>query len=345
MTKISSLHDGYTLGDLSLFPQAYDDKSDLYIATNNAETTLQHALAFIGQKIIVQDASKFPEKGILRLGTAPGEFGPHELIYYEQRTSTVFYGLQRGFCNTKQCRWNTGSPVTSGVMAEHTNSLRDAIYQIETNLGTKTFPVTDTLNDLLQKLEEKWLAPRVLFRVTPSPLGPAPLTVKFQNFTLAHAVRFLWDFGDGTTSTEKNPIHIYRNEGSYTVKLDVITELGGTGVATKYDYILVDNEQVNPFFYAIADESTPGPLISVQTATKQNLVPSKINFIDQTDGRIMSRYWVWGDGEDTVQVTDPNIHTAWHYYQQPGTYDPSLLLVFSSTLLKRGFLQNKLVVT
>jgi PKD repeat protein len=32
---------------------------------------------------------------------------------------------------------------------------------------------------------------------------------------------YLWDFGDGTTSTEKNPTHYYAADGSYTAKLTV----------------------------------------------------------------------------------------------------------------------------
>ena len=348
VAKISSLDVGYSLGDLSLFPLSYDSKSDLYIAANNCETKLKHALSFSGQKVIVEDGSQFPQKGILRIGTAPGEVGGHELIYYSERTDTVFSGLIRGFCNTRRSRWESNSPVTSGVMAEHNNALRDAIYNIETDLGTQILPATNSLNDLLQKLEEKWLAPRALFRVTPSPIGPAPLFVRFQNFTLAHSVRYFWDFGDGTTSVEKSPIHVYRNEGRYTVRLDVITRLGGTGVTTKYDYIIVDNEQVVPFFYVEADEATPGN-ISVETAAARTLQtgtyvpPTKFNFIDQTDGNILQRYWVFDDG-DSAQVIDPNIHIYNHYYQKPGIYNPSELIVFSSTLLKRGFLQKKVVV-
>lgn len=42
--------------------------------------------------------------------------------------------------------------------------------------------------------------------------------VSFQNNSV-NAVRFLWDFGDGTTSEEENPAHIYQNTGSYTVTL------------------------------------------------------------------------------------------------------------------------------
>src|SRR5208283_4942771 len=105
----------YTLGSLSLYPEVYDNKSDLYIVRNNSQTTLQHALSFSGQRIIVEDASSFPDVGYLRIGTKPGEFGTHELIYYTQKTNTIFSGLKRGFAGSSQYSWEAGTPVTSGV--------------------------------------------------------------------------------------------------------------------------------------------------------------------------------------------------------------------------------------
>jgi PKD repeat protein len=47
---------------------------------------------------------------------------------------------------------------------------------------------------------------------------------------LAHnADSYLWDFGDGETSTEKDPVHIYAGGGYYTV---ILTVSGGTGEAS-----------------------------------------------------------------------------------------------------------------
>jgi PKD repeat protein len=48
----------------------------------------------------------------------------------------------------------------------------------------------------------------------------------------------LWDFGDGTTSTEQNPTHtyMYKNIADYTVSL-TITGIGGSGTETKTNYI------------------------------------------------------------------------------------------------------------
>ena len=52
-------------------------------------------------------------------------------------------------------------------------------------------------------------------------LGIVPLSVQFTNYSFGIIDSYLWDFGDGTTSTLTNPLHIYQDEGVYTVSLTV----------------------------------------------------------------------------------------------------------------------------
>ena len=56
----------------------------------------------------------------------------------------------------------------------------------------------------------------------PSPIipgtGAVPLSVSFANHS-TNADSYLWDFGDGATSTQTNPQHLYTKKGSFTVKL------------------------------------------------------------------------------------------------------------------------------
>lgn len=57
-----------------------------------------------------------------------------------------------------------------------------------------------------------------------------------------NAATFEWDFGDGTTSTEENPTHIYTEEGTYTVTLSVDGGACGTDDITYTDMITINPE-------------------------------------------------------------------------------------------------------
>lgn len=62
--------------------------------------------------------------------------------------------------------------------------------------------------------------------------GAIPLTVAFTDLSSGSPASWLWDFGDGETSTDQNPTHVYTALGSFTVSLTVD---GST--ETKLDYI------------------------------------------------------------------------------------------------------------
>ena len=94
------------------------------------------------------------------------------------------------------CYHNDGFPTTEGAWARHnlSNNCNNALFRLNIH---NDFAVAEC--------------------VTP-PVGCAPpYTVNFNN--TSRGDNFLWDFGDGTTSTLRNPQHTFSEAGHYTVRL------------------------------------------------------------------------------------------------------------------------------
>jgi|GEM_PF-1411922 PKD repeat protein len=119
--------------------------------------------------------------------------------------------------------------------------------------------------------------------------GEPPLAVTFTPLVQGDISSWLWDFGDGATSTEQNPEHIYTNEGTYSVSLTVEPRWGGAASATKADYITATGQDLvaPPVFIAylpvaitfVNETVTPDPLAIFVFA--KNATPT---FDEMTDG-------------------------------------------------------------
>lgn len=84
-----------------------------------------------------------------------------------------------------------------------------------------------------------FILPTAAFTASPT-VGAAALTVQFTDQSTGNVSDWLWDFGDGATSTEQNPTHTYTAAGVYDVSLTV--RYGGLepeSTATKTEYIKV----------------------------------------------------------------------------------------------------------
>lgn len=63
--------------------------------------------------------------------------------------------------------------------------------------------------------------------------------ISFTDQSINGATSWLWDFGDGNTSTSQNPTHTYQNQGTYTVSLTA-TNSFGSHLASQNNYITVN---------------------------------------------------------------------------------------------------------
>jgi PKD repeat protein len=136
--------------------------------------------------------------------------------------------------------WDYGNGVTS--------TMTDCLYTYDyTGVYTATLTVTDPLGGSGQasvRIDLQNHAPVALISAAPVS-GFVPLTVVFTG-TASYdpegaPITYRWDFGEGSTSSEANPVHRYTKPGVYTVKLvvqDVEGMLGQDEIDISVGYTL-----------------------------------------------------------------------------------------------------------
>ena len=159
-----------------------------------------------------------------------------------------------------------------------------------------------------QTLAVKIVAPVVFANFADVPPQCAPTEVRFDNLS-RWAASSLWNFGDGYTSTETNPVHVYADPGVYTVTLIVTSHEGDRSTMTK----------------EVVVHPTPKPHFQVSPAhlfVGQEM--RAFNFTQHTMPDGVTQYpvwyqWDWGDGSphDTARVTT-------HTFLRAGSFDVTL---------------------
>ncbi|MCL5992361.1 MAG: PKD domain-containing protein, partial [Bacteroidetes bacterium] len=136
--------------------------------------------------------------------------------------------------------------------------------------------------------------------------GVIPLTINFTDNSFGSPTTWSWDFGDGTTSTEQNPSHIYTVQGIYNVSLtvsdgnqqstktrvDFISAYRNTAVDDESDGLIGLNVYPNPFSTstAIYYELLSPAHVSLRIYDLMGNVVSSLVDESQADGR---RVAVW----------------------------------------------------
>ncbi|RYY00358.1 MAG: PKD domain-containing protein, partial [Gammaproteobacteria bacterium] len=135
--------------------------------------------------------------------------------------------------------------------------------------------------------------------------------------TLDNVTSYLWDFGDGNTSTQATPSHTYPNQGNYTVSLTVTTSTGCTETYTLSNAIVVGRVPVIDF------TASPNPVCAY-------------GIIQFTGIANEGDTWQWdfGDGSG-ISTQSPT-----HQYVSPGSYNVTLTVTNNGcplALPKPGF--------
>ena len=134
--------------------------------------------------------------------------------------------------------------------------------------------------------------------------GCTPLQVRFtdQSTTAAGTAneKWLWDFGNGTQSSDQNPTVRYINPGTYTVVLKVTNDKGCSGIHTEEKYISVGD--------GLALNFTTNPSASCQP-------PYNIQFNNSSTGSGSVTYqWLFGDGATSAEQNPSHVYTTGGIY-------------------------------
>ena len=133
------------------------------------------------------------------------------------------------------------------------------------------------------------------------------------------AQNYLWDFGDGTSSTAENPAKPYSAFGTYDVQLTVTDSLDCSADISKTDYILIEAPQAAFTSDIFTNAFRPDLFSQDINLITGGCIPLDIEFTDLSVSPtpIVSREWNFGDGNTLTgnDSTPTNTYTTEGKYQ------------------------------
>ncbi len=192
--------------------------------------------------------------------------------------------VQQGYNNTISYHYNVEQTATVNLTV--TNSFGCQGSATKPNI----VEILPSINPLFSVDKNLLCALTDSVKFTNSSTGPGPL-------------RYLWEFGDGTTSTLANPAHRYTTKGVYPVKLTVSNSVGCSAVSYP--------TEVNAAYFNT--DFTNRPLCrEVSFTPSSHIYPS-------------GSFWKFGDGE-----TSYSSYNTTHTYAAAGTYNVTLINTYGA---------------
>lgn len=197
--------------------------------------------------------------------------------------------------------WNFGNDATPSTSNQL--SVSNVTYNTPGNHTITLTISTDECSETSTSSIYIFKEPTIDFEIDDK-LKCAPYIAQFVNLSTTDSpTQYLWDFGDGTTSTEINPSHIYPNPGIYHIQLTLKTTSGCVQTLTLYRPDLVN---VHP---------SPISKFSVDPLTA-NICDSEITFTDLSSGALSYFYLMDDEGGYSTEKNPV------HNYQTSGQKRP-----------------------
>ena len=178
-------------------------------------------------------------------------------------------------------------------------------YSVELDVAGSCGMDVVTRTDLIEVLESAVASFDVVGATGDTVSVCAGETVEFANrSTFTGTPIIQWDFGDGGTSTEENPSHVYSDAGTYTVTLRVESDCG-TNEVSRDDLIVVRPSSVAAFEV----------LGSTVVCVGEQL---EFRDLSTNPGEIIDYSWDFGDNDSSSRASPK------YLYDEPGVYTVTL---------------------
>jgi PKD repeat protein len=222
--------------------------------------------------------------------------------------ASLYFNAPYGYSNYT---WNFGDGYTSSYQQVSHPYLNAGTYSVSVTVtngcgaDTTLFDVAEVVSDLPVS-ELNW----GVFADEICPGNDVYMAIDDEN----DALDVLWDFGDGTGSTDDLASHSYDTPGNYTITLTATNTCGSDSTVTHT--ILVGNAVVPSFSDIAMEIQSPG------------CIGDNLYFAVMPAGQ-GTYYWDFGDGEfgysdQTVLVGDQPLQVGFHAYDAVGSYNATL---------------------
>ena len=198
--------------------------------------------------------------------------------------------------------WDLGNGTISTLQNPSTTYITPGTYTVTLTVSNGSGSNVKTVTNYITVVP----TPVVSFAASDSGISCPPKTVQFSNNSVpgvGGAATYLWDFGDGNTSTLQNPTHTYATFGTFSLTLSVTNSAGCSKILTKANYIQTIQKPIANFTGSNNNSCT---------------LPLNVSFSNLSTGAI-SYLWNFGDG-GTSTAANPS-----HNYTSAGSYTVTLI--------------------
>ncbi len=219
-------------------------------------------------------------------GTGTWTNGSSPVLTNRMYSYAAFLGAE-----STQFTWNYGDGSATENIVDGTHAY--------TGMGPWNVTLTDTIFGWTTNCTDQVSASTGDLSLADFTYSSNALVTNFTDVTVGFPISYLWDFGDGNTSTQQHPTHTYAAAGTYTVCLTVSDTCGADSSCQS---VTVSNCIAPTGQYTYTDNQLT------------------VTYTDQSTDSPTSWLWDFGDGNTSTQQNPT------HTYAAAGTYTVCLLV-------------------